>query len=373
MLTDGAAGPSGVDAQAWRKLCTSFGAASGDLCRSLAAAARRLCTCFVDPRSISAFLACRLIALSKNPGVRPIGIGETMRRIIAKAILSITKHDVEDAVGSLQLCAGQVAGIEAGVHATRHLFESSSSDPALLIDASNAFNSLNRQAALHNVQRICPSMATILINTYRGPSELFMDSSVLLSREGTTQGDPLSMPFYAIATAPLIKRLDHIVPQVWYADDAAGVGKLADLRKWWDEICSIGPQFGYFPNANKTWLVVKDGHSNTAEEIFAGSGVKITREGRPHLGAPLGTTAYKRKLVSSKVKEWCTEVDTLARIANTEPHAAYAACTHGLFSKWSFLSHVVPDIDPLFHPFEDAIRHKLLPVITGRPPFNDLE
>ena len=105
MLTDGAAGPSGVDAQAWRKLCTSFGAASGDLCRSLAAAARRLCTCFVDPRSISAFLACRLIALSKNPGVCPIGIGEAIRRIIAKAILSITKHDIEDAVGSLQFCA----------------------------------------------------------------------------------------------------------------------------------------------------------------------------------------------------------------------------------------------------------------------------
>ena len=118
---------------------------------------------------------------------------------------------------------------------------------------------------------------------------------------------------------------------------------------------------------------MKDGHSHAAEEIFAGSGVKITREGRPHLGAPLGTTAYKRKLVSSKVKEWCTEIDTLACIANTEPHAAYAAYTHGLFSKWSFLSRVVPDIDPLLHPLEDAIRHKLLPVITGKPPFNDLE
>ena len=88
---------------------------SGDLCRSLAATAKRLCTCFVDPKCISAFLACRLIVLSKNPGVRPIGIGETVRRIIAKAILSITKHDVKEAVGSLQLCAGQVSGIEAGI------------------------------------------------------------------------------------------------------------------------------------------------------------------------------------------------------------------------------------------------------------------
>ena len=56
-----------------------------------------------------------------------------------------------------------------------------------------------------------------------------------------------------------------------------------------------------------------------------------------------------------------------------EPHAAYAVCTHGMFSKWSFLSRVVPDIGPLLQPLEDSIRYKLLPVLTGRPPFNDLD
>ena len=52
--------------------------------------------------------ACRLIALNKNPGVRPIGICEVVRRIISKAILSITSGDIQDAAGSLQLCAGQM-------------------------------------------------------------------------------------------------------------------------------------------------------------------------------------------------------------------------------------------------------------------------
>ena len=224
-------------------------------------------------------MACRLIALSKNLGVRPIGIGETVR---CKAILSITKHNVEEAVGSLQLCAGQVSGVEAGVHTTRHLFESSSTEAALLVD----FNFLNRQVALYNVRHICPSMATVLINTYREPSELFMDGSILLSREGPKQGDPLSMPFYAIATAPLIKRLNYIVPQLWYADDAAGIRKLVTLRRWWDEICDIGPHYGYFSKASKTWLIVKEVHYIEAELIFTGSGVRLTKEGRPHLGAP---------------------------------------------------------------------------------------
>ena len=56
--TKGAAGPSGLDAHCWRCLSTSFHCASRDLCHSLALLARRLCTSFVDPKGLSAFLAC---------------------------------------------------------------------------------------------------------------------------------------------------------------------------------------------------------------------------------------------------------------------------------------------------------------------------
>ena len=63
---------------------------------------------------------------------------------------------------------------------------------------SNAFNCLNRQAAVRYIRHLCPPLATILINTYRQPSNLFMDGHTLLSQEGTTQGAPLAMPMYAI-------------------------------------------------------------------------------------------------------------------------------------------------------------------------------
>ena len=49
--------------------------------------ARCLCTQEVDLKELMAFVACRLIPLDKKPGVRPIGIGDVSRRIIAKAVL----------------------------------------------------------------------------------------------------------------------------------------------------------------------------------------------------------------------------------------------------------------------------------------------
>ena len=129
--------------------------ASNDLCKAIVAVTRRLCSEFVDPKGLSALVACRIIALDKNPGFRPIGIGETLRRIIARAVLSTFKDDILMAAGPMQLCAGQESGCEAAVHVMQKLFNSPEVEAVLLVDATNAFNSINRQTALRNIQHIC--------------------------------------------------------------------------------------------------------------------------------------------------------------------------------------------------------------------------
>ena len=99
--TQGAAGLSGLDAYAWRRLCSSFKSASHDLCHALAAVGRRICSSNVHPDDLSAFVACRLIPLNKCPGVRPIGVGEVPRRIIAKVVLNLFHLDILDAASPL--------------------------------------------------------------------------------------------------------------------------------------------------------------------------------------------------------------------------------------------------------------------------------
>ena len=120
----------------------------------------------------------RLVALDKCPGIRPIGIGEVVRRIISKAIMRTVRYDLQDAVGSIQLCAGQEAGCEAAVHAMESIFAEEDTEAMILVDATNAFNSLNRQATLMNCEAICPAMSPILINTYRSNSCLFIDGQL---------------------------------------------------------------------------------------------------------------------------------------------------------------------------------------------------
>ena len=230
LRTKGSGGPSGVDANGFRRIltCKSFKRSGTELCEAIASMTKRLCTEYVDPRGLEAILANRLIPLDKGEGaVRPIGVGEVLRRIMGKCVTKVTKPDVIDASGSLQVCAGHKSGSEAAIHAMRELFEHDNSDAVLLIDASNAFNSLNRAAALHNIRVLCPSIATYAINTDREPARLFIvGGQELRSSEGTTQGDSLAMSLYAISLQPLITRLQvrSAASQCWYADDAAGCG-----------------------------------------------------------------------------------------------------------------------------------------------------
>ena len=122
-----------------------------------------------------------------------------------------------------------------------------------MIWLEEASKNFNRSAALLNVHNICPPLSRILINCYRLAVPLFIDNDVLLSSEGTTQGDPLAMVFYALATLPLIAKLDPIhVHQTWYADDAAAAGKLPNLHSWWNGLSILGPCHGYFVNPAKS-------------------------------------------------------------------------------------------------------------------------
>ena len=167
LKTKGSAGPSGMHADLFRSiLCSNkHHAESKELREQIALLTRRLSTTVFDPSLLEALVSCRLVPLDKKPGVRPIGVGETLRRIMGKAVSWVLKEEIKTAAGPLQTCASHGAGAEAAIHGMREIYERDDTEAVLLIDASNAFNRLNRAAALHNVQVLCPSLAKYIINT----------------------------------------------------------------------------------------------------------------------------------------------------------------------------------------------------------------
>lgn len=374
LKTRGAAGPSGLDADGWRRMLVSknFGKTGKDLRSALARMTRILCTQDIQinesENNLEAFIACRLIPLEKQPtGIRPIGIGEVLRRIVGKAVVGEIKDDIMESAGNLQLCAGQKAGCEAAAHAMREIFEEASTDAVLFVDASNAFNSMNRQALLHNIQYLCPAMSTYLRNCYKTAARLFVSGGrEISSAEGTTQGDPLAMQGYGVGIMPLLSLLKAENPDVKhlaYADDIGGGSSLGNLRQWWDKMVEFGPYLGYFPKASKSWLVVKPEKLQDAELIFAGSGVQITTEGRKYLGGYVGTTAGAEKYVQELVGEWVEELTNLSKIAKAEPQASYSAFTAGFRHKITYYMRTIPNLEEVLKPLDEVIDRSFIPAI----------
>ena len=315
-----------------------------------------------------------MIPLDKHPGLRPIGVGEVLRHITGKVVVSVLRKDVIASVGSLQVCAGHDAGCEAAALAMHSIFDEENTEAVLLIDAGNAFNAVNRKVFLHNVCIVCPEIATYVYNCYATSAHLFIfGGSELKSEEGTTQGDPIAMAVYALATIPLLLMVLEITAQypdisvkmVGYADDFTAGGTVTSIKKCWDTLCKLGPKFGYHPKPSKTWLIVKNEFKEKAVKVFEGTRVKITTTGMRHLGAVIGSIAYKEEYMNEKINIWLQELQMLTNIAKSEPQATFSCFIAGYKHKFTYFMRTVPNISSLMKKIDDLITTEFIPVITG--------
>ncbi|KAI5747329.1 hypothetical protein M8J77_013571 [Diaphorina citri] len=310
-------------------------------------------------------LARRGVALDKCPGVRPVGVGEVIQRICAKTMALTTGEDVQEICGAQQLCSGIKSGLEGAIQGFSSLFDDDDTEGILLVDARNAFNVLNRQVALWNVRILWPRCCRFLFNTYRGFSIIMFRNSdeTLLSMEGTTQGDPLAMLFYGIGVMPLIKKLmspDWV--QNWYADDSACIGKLSMIRKWIDLLRIEGPKYGYYPEPNKSFLVIKPQFLEEASLLFHDLHVQIVTEKR-FLGGVIGNGDEKKNYVKEKVNQWIDCVKKLSEAAKKSPQAAFSVVTKSLQCEWAFLQRVVNHCQDEYIPLREIIHSTLVPSI----------
>ena len=203
MKTHDSAWPSGLDADDWPSLLYAFGRTSTNLCNLVAKFAKKLATSIIPPDDLTAYNGCHLVALDKCPGVRPIGIGEVMRRITGRKIVKCIRQYLTSLGGNMQLCLGQKCGIEHARHSLRHSFDDPENEGNLLIDAKYAFHLLNRRTALQYVKALCPSLHV--------PSHLYIGKSTIIPQEGATQGNPFAMVMYGTEILRLITRL-HKTP-----------------------------------------------------------------------------------------------------------------------------------------------------------------
>ena len=81
---------------------------------------------------------------------------------------------------------------------------------------------------------------------------------------------------------------------------------------------------------------MKENCKTKADEVFSGTNINITTEGRKYLGGFLGNPHARSKYTKMLVEKWVAEIRILPKTTMTKPQAAYAAFTSGYQHKLTY-------------------------------------
>ena len=228
-----AGGPDGLRPSHLKQLTGKEALDGAELLLSSLLNFTNLCLAGHVPRLIQPkFFGCRLLAFQKpDGGSRPIAIGNTLRRLIAKIACKSVCASAVEALAQIQLGVGVRGGAEVAVHAARSFLSTMSTSEGLAkLDFSNAFNCVSQDAVLKSVAELVPSLLPFVICSYSQPAILQFGDWTLNSCEGVQQGDPLGPMVFSLA----IKHISHRCAsslRVWYLDDCSLAGKACQVAE----------------------------------------------------------------------------------------------------------------------------------------------
>ena len=150
-----------------------------------------------------------LISLAKKcGGIRPIAIGDILRRLTSKCISRRMLEKFKDYFWPFQLGAGVKHGSEAAAHVARDFIECAERDQAFVkIDFANAFNSVRRDVILKAINEDAPEILSFVQLCYEHSSFLKYGAFTIKSTEGFQQGDPLATIGFCLVLHPALQNL----------------------------------------------------------------------------------------------------------------------------------------------------------------------
>ena len=133
-------------------------------------------------------------------GVRPIAVGYTLRRFVAKIAGIRVLEDMATLLAPCQLGYGIRGGAEAVVHAARRYLNELQSDHAMVkLDFKNAFNTVHRDKMLKAVEVLPPTIYPFIHLMYSSLSSLVRGDNTISFTEGVQQGDPLGPLLFCLS------------------------------------------------------------------------------------------------------------------------------------------------------------------------------
>ncbi|MDR3403430.1 MAG: reverse transcriptase domain-containing protein [Chthoniobacter sp.] len=227
----------------------------------LCALIQDLCNGVFDGDLKQRLLSCTLMPIWKKgvgSGIRPIAIGEVFPRLAAHYQMSLIADELPRLFSKIQYGVSRPGGSEAAAQVTRALIEECArhhpTAVAIATDAKNAFNQTSR-AKMWRTLMAHPSTQPIWRYVHwcygeESPLLLFERDghlhTVLRSREGARQGDPLASFLFALSMQRLYEEIIEGLPDchaVAVLDDLTLIGPSEQVLQAFDRMKNKAPEY----------------------------------------------------------------------------------------------------------------------------------
>ena len=358
-----AAGGSGGRAQHW---LDALDGTVGDGRKEMLKKMGKVCEILANgeaPSCIAPWLAgAPLFPLKKKGGggIRPVAVGEVLRRLVAKMLAQDDK--VKGAAEELfkeigQLGVGIKGGAEIVVQAMRTWLSKKGSRGrgVLKLDFENAYNMIDRGEIAKQVAQHFPKLLPWFKFCYGVRGVLTCQGKRLPfdSCDGVQQGDPLGPLFFALGILKMGQKLKESLREslpLWYLDDGSIVGPGDELVQAWDLVRKEADKVGMRLNVDKCEIWAWEGEEAEWMDKFPKEVRRVKESGFELLGCPVGDKEFSEKCVQGRVKKIKEVLDRLELLDDPQTELTLVRSCIG-FPRFGFTLRSAPPED-----IEEAVK-----------------
>ncbi|KAL5713679.1 hypothetical protein ACHQM5_015733 [Ranunculus cassubicifolius] len=320
-------GRDGLRAQ---HLLDCLGGAASVLASDLLEGITSVCNLFLQgrcPSVLGEFVASAPLTplLKPGGGIRPIAVGTIWRRLVSKMAAKIVGQEVGPYLEGNQFGVGVPGGCEAILHSVNRLMEEKGqcgSYTMLLVDFRNAFNLVDRNVMLEEVQKKCPMLTPWVEFCYAQPGRLYYEDEILWSSIGVQQGDPLGPLLFALVLHPLILKVVEecdLLLNAWYLDDGTIIGDTSEVAKALNIISKEGPKSGLHLNIDKTEVFWPKEDSRSRMEGLFPTNIVRPVGGVKLLGGAVSTDKdFREGLALKRVEKAISLMSAISKLDNPQ-------------------------------------------------------
>ena len=235
----------------------------------------------------------------------------------------------------------------------------------LLLDFTNAFNSIDRGHMFDEVRNQIPALSSWVESCY---TFLHFGDNTILSCCGVQQGDPLGPLCFALTLQPVVNRIENEIPGLlvnsWYLDDGTLCGHVEDLSRALSIVEEDGPPRGLMLNRSKSLLYMPE-CSSVSNDLLP-QNIPITRSGFCLLGSPIGPADFCDPIVGKRVDKIKAAVSNLRFLEDSQMETTLLrSCLS--FTKFNFVLRCCPPtfINNATLAFDDLMRDTLCDLAGG--------